>query len=151
MARESEEQPMSITVEQHARARVVTGTADVTDARDEECGAVPIDLRYDPEASRSVSLSLPDLPGPADSPGRAPHDWVFTRELLERGLRGPASTSSGDVQVWPSGRVGTVVELHWPQGVAVVQFDASALTRFLRRTYAPVSDPAAPVSDPAGR
>jgi hypothetical protein len=71
-----------------------------------------------------------------DSPGEPPHDWVFARDLLERGLRGPASTSSGDVRIWPSGRVRAVVELHSSQGVALVQFDSSALTRFLRRTYA---------------
>lgn len=133
---------MSIAVEQHARARVVTGTADVPGAADEERSAVPVDLRYDPEAApRSVCLSSPDLPVPPGSPDTAAHDWVFARELLERGLRGPASTSSGDVRVWPSGRVSTVVELHSARGVAVVQFDASALTRFLRRTYAAAGEP----------
>ncbi len=127
---------MSIAVEQHTRARIVTDTADAA----EEHGAVPVDLRYDPEtAPRSVSLSFPDLPGhpdSPDSPGFLPHDWVFARDLLERGLHGPASTSSGDVRVWPSGRVRAVVELHSAQGVAVVQFDSAALARFLRRTYA---------------
>jgi hypothetical protein len=129
---ERKERQMSFAVEQHARARVVTGTAD------EERSAVPVDLRYDPQAApRSVCLSFPE------SPGSAPHDWVFARDLLERGLRGPASTSNGDVRIWPSGRVRAVVELHSAEGVALVQFDSAALTRFLRRTYA--------ATTPAGR
>ncbi|MFF1694600.1 SsgA family sporulation/cell division regulator [Streptomyces sp. NPDC058257] len=72
------------------------------------------------------------LPGSHDS--RGPHEWTFARELLEQGLRAP--TTSGDVRIWPCGRVQTVMEFHSAQGVAVVQFDAPALVRFLRRTYA---------------
>ncbi|MFF2651828.1 SsgA family sporulation/cell division regulator [Streptomyces sp. NPDC058045] len=114
---------MSAAVEQHARAHVVT-EADTEDLR-----AIPVDLRYDPAAApRSVRLSFPEAPGaPA-------HDWVFARELLEKGLRGPAA--SGDVRVWPCGRAGAVVELHSPDGVALIQFDTSTLLRFLRRTHA---------------
>ncbi|GHH80115.1 cell division protein [Streptomyces sulfonofaciens] len=117
---------MSVAVEQHAEVRVVTDSAE------EERWAVPVDLRYDPDAApRSVRISLPE------SPGAPPQHWTITRELLERGLRGPVS--SGDVRVWPSGRVRAVVELHSAQHVAVVQFDSAALTRFLRRTYAATS------------
>lgn len=127
---------MSFAVEEHARARVVT---DAMDAMDEEHSAVVVDLRYDPEAApRNVSLCFPD------SPGASSHDWAFARDLLERGLNRPTSTGSGDVRIWPSGRVRAVVELHSPQGVTVVQFDSSALARFLRRTYAvtaPVGQP----------
>lgn len=62
-----------------------------------------------------------------------PHEWVFDRELLEQGLRVPVS--SGDVRIWPCGRVQAVLEFHSAQGVAVVQLDTKALMRFLRRTY----------------
>ncbi|EPH41432.1 SsgA family sporulation/cell division regulator [Streptomyces aurantiacus] len=104
-------------VEQFTRAHLVT------DAPDEHV-VVPVALRYDPEADpHSVRVGLP---GSHD-------DWVFTREFLEQGLRAP--TESGDVSIWPCGRVQTVLEFHSPQGVTVVQFDASALIRFLRRTY----------------
>jgi len=51
----------------------------------------------------------------------------------EQGLRTPAGT--GDVRIWPCGRVQAVVEFHSPQGVAVVQFETKTLLRFLRRTY----------------
>lgn len=129
---------MSFAVEQHARARVVMG------ATDEERSAVPVELRYDPDAApRSVCISLPD------SPGAVPHDWVFARDLLERGLRGPASTLDGEVRIWPSGRVRAVVELHSPEGVALVQFDSSALARFLRRTYAAAATTARATAAPA--
>ncbi|MFF7446257.1 MULTISPECIES: SsgA family sporulation/cell division regulator [unclassified Streptomyces] len=104
-------------VEQYARAHVVSD-ADI--AHDE---AIPVLLRYDPEADpRSVRV---DLPGT--------HAWTFSRALLEQGLRAPAG--SGEVRVWPCGRVQAVVEFHSAQGVSVVQFETKALLRFLRRTY----------------
>ncbi|MFS4094077.1 SsgA family sporulation/cell division regulator [Streptomyces sp. AF1A] len=102
-------------VEQYARAHLVTDEDDP--------GAVPVRLRYDPDSDpRSVRI---DLPGA--------HEWTFSRALLERGLRAPAS--SGDVRVWPCGRVQAVVEFHSDNGVDVLQFDAKTLIRFLRRTY----------------
>lgn len=104
-------------VEQFARAHVVT------DSPDDQL-AVPAVLRYDPETDPlSVRIGLPGS-----------HEWTFARQLLEQGLRAP--TTSGDVHIWPCGRVQTVMEFHSAQGVAVVQFEASALIRFLRRTYA---------------
>ena len=107
-------------VEQYARAHIVTDTAD---SAEDERRVVPVALRYDPEADpRQVRITLP-----------GPHEWVFARELLEQGLRAPVS--SGDVSVWPCGRVQAVMEFHSPQGVAVVQVDSKALMRFLRRTY----------------
>ncbi|MFI6350610.1 SsgA family sporulation/cell division regulator [Streptomyces sp. NPDC050560] len=110
---------MSFAVEQHARAQVVSGTA-------EELPDVPVHLRYDPDAG--VCLSF------AESPGAPAHDWVFARELLEKGLLAPAD--DGDVRIWPAGRVRAVVEFHSPGGVSVVEFDSWTLNRFLRSTYA---------------
>jgi len=107
-------------VEQYARAHIVTDTAD---SLDDEHRVVPVALRYDPEDDpRQVHITLP-----------GPHEWVFPRELLEQGLRVPVS--SGDVSVWPCGRVQAVLEFHSPKGVAVVQLDSKPLIRFLRRTY----------------
>ncbi|MEU5685552.1 SsgA family sporulation/cell division regulator [Streptomyces venezuelae] len=103
-------------VEQYARAHLVTDSS-------EGHRAVPVILHYDAEADpHAVRIGLPG----------SPHR-VFSRQLLERGLRAPAT--SGNVHVWPCGRVQTVVEFHDPDGVTVVQFDASALIRFLRRTH----------------
>ncbi|MGW0755596.1 SsgA family sporulation/cell division regulator [Streptomyces sp. NPDC002814] len=105
-------------VEQYARAHIVT------DAPIEDSDTIPVVLRYDPEADpRSVRIGLPG----------ASHEWTFSRALLEQGLRAPAGT--GDVRVWPCGRVQAVVEFHSAQGVSVVQFETKALMRFLRRTY----------------
>ena len=63
--------------------------------------------------------------------------WTFARALLEEGLTGPAG--SGDVHLWPCGGDRTVVELHSPHGMALLQFDTPALRRFLLRTYAVVA------------
>ena len=61
------------------------------------------------------------------------NEWTFDRALLEQGLRSPAG--SGEVRVWPCGRVQAVVEFHSEQGVSVVQFETKTIMRFLRRTY----------------
>ncbi|MBV7700877.1 SsgA family sporulation/cell division regulator [Streptomyces sp. TRM70350] len=113
-------------VEQYARAHIVTDTdVQVLDER----GAIPVVLRYDPDQDpRAVRIRLP-----------GPHEWTFSRDLLEQGLRSPAG--SGEVRVWPCGRVQAVVEFHSPQGTAVVQFDTKALIRFLRRTYMVAATP----------
>ncbi|MFB7597691.1 SsgA family sporulation/cell division regulator [Streptomyces sp. NPDC056160] len=108
-------------VEQYARARIVTED----DQRDEHC-SVPVLLRHDTEDDpRSVRIALPGF-----------REWTFPRSLLEQGLRAPAGT--GEVRVWPCGRVQTVVEFHLARGVAVVQFETKSLLRFLRRTYTAV-------------
>ncbi|NEB81628.1 SsgA family sporulation/cell division regulator [Streptomyces sp. SID14478] len=116
-------------VEQYARARVVTDSP--------EAGrAVPVVLRYD----GLVRVTLPDaFPGSGE--------WVFSRALLESGLRAPAG--EGDVRIWPCGRVQAVIEFHaheggQPSGVTVVQFDVKALIRFLRRTYTAVTPATVP-------
>ncbi|WP_406727155.1 SsgA family sporulation/cell division regulator [Streptomyces sp. GD-15H] len=110
-------------VEQYARAQIVTD-ADAPQAVGR--GAVSVMLYYDAERDpRTVRVRLPGL---------AHREWALPRELLERGLRTPVG--SGDVQVWPCGRVQTVVEFHSAQVVSVVEFETKALTRFLRRTYA---------------
>ncbi|WP_326753168.1 SsgA family sporulation/cell division regulator [Streptomyces hirsutus] len=110
-------------VEQYARAQIVTD-ADALQTMDR--GAVPVRLSYDPGRDpRTVGVRLTGTPT---------RKWTLPRDLLEQGLRTPVG--SGDVQVWPCGRVQTVVEFHSAQGVSVVQFETKALTRFLRRTYA---------------
>ena len=106
-------------VEQYARAHIVTEADRVEVDRP----AVPVVLRYDPEDDpRSVRVGLPDR-----------REWRFSRSLLEQGLRVPVGT--GEVRVWPLGRVQTVVEFHSAHGVSVVQFESKSLMRFLRRTY----------------
>ncbi|WP_149826242.1 SsgA family sporulation/cell division regulator [Streptomyces tailanensis] len=115
---------MSVTVEQYARAHVVTDSPENRDT-------VPVLLRYDPDDAPSAVHV--DLPGP--------HEWTFPRDLLERGLRAP--TTAGPVSIWPCGRVQAVMEFHSAQGVEVMQFDTKALLRFLRRTYTATGAPVA--------
>ncbi|MEU0115538.1 SsgA family sporulation/cell division regulator [Streptomyces bobili] len=112
-------------VEQYARAHIVTDA----DLVGEEQSAVPVVLRYDPDDDpRAVRVGLPGT-----------HEWTIARALLEQGLRAPAG--SGEVRVWPCGRVQAIVEFHSAQGVSVVQFDSKTLLRFLRRTYTATAQP----------
>ncbi|MFI6288512.1 SsgA family sporulation/cell division regulator [Streptomyces sp. NPDC051018] len=105
-------------VRDHAWARIVTDAPQYRPVR--------VSMSYEPaDDPKAVRFALPG--------GRG---WTFPRELLETGLRAPAR--SGDVEVWPCGRVQAVMEFHGPEGVAVVQFDTNVLDRFLRHTYAAV-------------
>lgn len=109
-------------IEERVRARVITD--------DPLYRAIPVSLRFVHDEPLAVRIVFPaDL-----SPEGTDNEWVFPLALLEAGLQAP--TGTGDVRVWPCGRVQAVVEFHSPEGVAVVQFDIAALRRFLRRTYA---------------
>ncbi|MEU3659421.1 SsgA family sporulation/cell division regulator [Streptomyces sp. NPDC032940] len=119
-------------VEQYVRAHILT---DEDLPEEDDGGAIPVVLRYDPDHDpRSVCVALPGR-------GRssAPREWRFARDLLEQGMRAPAG--SGEVRVWPCGRVQAVVEFHSAQGCSVVQFETKALFRFLRRTHATAAEP----------
>ncbi|RSS80236.1 SsgA family sporulation/cell division regulator [Streptomyces sp. WAC06614] len=111
-------------VEERVRARVITD--------DPLYRVIPVALRFTVAEPLAVRIVFPA----GLSPEGTENEWVFPRALLEAGLQGP--TGSGDVRVWPCGRVQAVVEFHSPEGVAMVQFDSAALRRFLRRTHAPV-------------
>ncbi|MET9604417.1 SsgA family sporulation/cell division regulator [Streptomyces sp. NPDC006512] len=112
-------------VEERVRARVITD--------DPLYRTIPVRLRFATDEPLAVRIVFPaEL-----SPEGTDNEWVFPRALLEAGLLAP--TGTGDVRVWPCGRVQAVVEFHSPDGVAVVQFDIAALRRFLRRTYAPAT------------
>ncbi|MFJ7155961.1 SsgA family sporulation/cell division regulator [Streptomyces sp. NPDC101118] len=113
---------MSSPIEERVRGRVVTD--------DPLYRVIPVALRFLPDEPLAVRIVFPA----GISPEGTENEWVLARTLLETGLQAP--TGTGDVRVWPCGRVQAVVEFHSPDGVAVVQFDTSALRRFLRRTYA---------------
>ncbi|MFJ7071867.1 SsgA family sporulation/cell division regulator [Streptomyces sp. NPDC098781] len=116
---------MDIALEQPARARLITG--------EEHEVPVPAKLRY---ASTDPLAVYIDFPGDVSLDGQGA-TWTFARCLLEAGLRGPAG--EGDVHIWPCSEQRTVVELHSPYGMALLQFDTAALNRFLVRTYAVVA------------
>ncbi|MFE7673917.1 SsgA family sporulation/cell division regulator [Streptomyces albidoflavus] len=123
---------MTAAVEQRARGYIVTDGNDHF--------AVPVLLRYDPEAARGEQCPVVlHFPGA----GFASPDREIPRALLEAGLR--TTRTEGAVRVWPCGRVQTVVEFHAPgEEPLVIQFDAVVLIRFLRRTHAegPAGEPA---------
>jgi hypothetical protein len=116
---------MDITLEQPARGRLITA--------DERELPVPATLRYTATDPLAVHLDFP----PEVSLDGTGVTWTFGRALLEEGLRGPVG--GGDVHIWPCGPARTVVELHSPCGMALLQFDTAALRRFLLRTYAVVA------------
>ncbi|MFG2620538.1 SsgA family sporulation/cell division regulator [Streptomyces sp. NPDC048507] len=125
MSATAENPPATVTataVEERVRARVISD--------DPLYRAIPVALRFTPEEPLAVRVVFPAELSPEDTD----NEWVFPRALLEAGLSAP--TGTGDVRVWPCGRVQAVVEFHSPDGVAVIQFDIAALRRFLRRTYA---------------
>jgi len=66
--------------------------------------------------------------------------WVFARELLTNGLRGPAG--EGDVRVWPGAGSAEgaclCVSLTSPEGSALLEAPADQLRRFLGHTYCAV-------------
>ncbi|CAM5525616.1 SsgA family sporulation/cell division regulator [Streptomyces atroolivaceus] len=120
---------MSLVIQEHARARLIT---DGPDPR-----LVPVELRFEPGEPQTLHVRLP-----------GGVDWAFGLDLLERGLRSPATRD--DIRVWPCGRAQLVLELHAPDGVAVFQFDKAPLIRFLARTRAAtVKRPAATTSTAA--
>ncbi|GAA2457750.1 SsgA family sporulation/cell division regulator [Streptomyces lavendulocolor] len=94
---------------------------------------VPVAVRFEPATGRAAEPATVRLCFPGGT------EWSFPRTLLESGLRAPAR--GGEIGIWPCGRVQTIVEFHAAEGVAVVQFDSSALLRFLRRTYAATTSP----------
>ncbi|MEV7558008.1 SsgA family sporulation/cell division regulator [Streptomyces sp. NPDC048331] len=125
MSATAENPPATATttaVEERVRARVITD--------DPLYRTIPVALRFTVAEPLAVRIVFPA----GLSPEGTDNEWVFPRALLEAGLQAP--TGTGDVRVWPCGRVQAVVEFHSPEGVAVVQFDIAALRRFLRRTYA---------------
>ncbi|WP_405798342.1 SsgA family sporulation/cell division regulator [Streptomyces sp. NBC_01506] len=112
---------VSAVVEQSAKVRLI---ADTLHHR-----RLSVVLRYDSADPPTVRVAFP---AEVSRDGREVV-WAFARELLEAGLRTPSG--HGDVRVWPCGRAQTMIEFHSPEGVALVQFDTSALRRFLRLTH----------------
>ncbi|MFF4852586.1 SsgA family sporulation/cell division regulator [Streptomyces sp. NPDC001194] len=131
------ENPPAAAVATAVATAVVASVEDRVTARvisdDPLFRKIPVALRFAPAEPLAVRIVFPA----GLSPEGTENEWVFPRALLEAGLQAP--TGTGDVRVWPCGRVQAVVEFHSPEGVAVIQFDIAALRRFLRRTNAVVT------------
>ncbi|MFI2608355.1 SsgA family sporulation/cell division regulator [Kitasatospora sp. NPDC018619] len=89
--------------------------------------AVEAQLRFDSASPYAVCLAFPLL-GEDD---RA--HWVFARELLDRGLHGPAGCGDVTVAPGPEGRV--LVTLRSPSARAVISIPGEVVAAFLLDSY----------------
>jgi hypothetical protein len=112
---------MYFALEQPTGARLLT--------EDDDELSVPVTLRYTSDDPLAVHFVFP----PWISLDGEEVTWTFARALLEEGLGSPAGL--GNVHVRPSGSSRTAVEFRALEGVAVVLFEATALHRFLIRSY----------------
>ncbi|MER6671888.1 SsgA family sporulation/cell division regulator [Streptomyces sp. NPDC000983] len=112
---------MDITLEQPVEARLITA-----DERELPATAT---LRYGAADPLAVYI---DFPAEVSLDGEGV-TWTFARSLLADGLRSAAG--AGDVHIWPCGPARTVLEFHSPYGLALMQFESSALRGFLGRSY----------------
>ncbi|KQV11683.1 MULTISPECIES: SsgA family sporulation/cell division regulator [unclassified Kitasatospora] len=123
-------------VEQVAQARLIVST--------HRSALLRVTLRYrsdDPLAVRMgfpAEYSLDTEPELPDTPQPPEIEWVFARQLLAAGLDLP--TGDGDVHIRPALGRRAMVELRAPEGVALLQFDAPELRRFLWRSYLAVAE-----------
>lgn len=115
---------MSAVIEHTVQARLI--------ARTSAARPLSVLLRYDPEDPLAVHLVFP---AEASLDG-SEVVWVFSRELLDAGLRTPVG--AGDVHLWPCGHAHTMLELHAPEGMALTELRSSDLRRFLGLAYAAV-------------
>ncbi|WP_299534662.1 SsgA family sporulation/cell division regulator [uncultured Streptomyces sp.] len=110
---------MSSVIEQSVQARMVASAPRME--------TLPATLSYDRGDPFAVRIAFParaTLEGTEVA-------WEFSRELLARGLDGPAGL--GDVRVRPFGFDRTVLEFHAHEGVAMVHVRTSELRHFLGR------------------
>ncbi|MFC1440013.1 SsgA family sporulation/cell division regulator [Streptacidiphilus sp. N1-10] len=117
---------MVTAVEQTVHARLIV-TADLS------CDFVAR-LGYRPEDPFAVRLTFPaeiSLDGTEQT-------WTFARDLLGEGMLAPAG--AGDVHVWPCGPHRTMVELHGPEGAAMLRLRSAEVRAFLARSYAAVPE-----------
>ena len=98
-------------------------------AGEDETEMLDGELRYDTDDPFAVTLQVSTEHGPVI--------WTFARELLAEGRYDPCG--DGDVQVWPclsvTATAVTVVELHAPEGDALLQLPTREIDRFLADTF----------------
>lgn len=96
--------------------------------------SVPILARvfYRPDDPMAVTMTFPA----AAAPDGGNAEWVFSRELLDRGLTAPCG--EGDVRIRPGGPERTVIEFSSRDGSALVELSSESLRQFLSWAYAAV-------------
>ncbi|MFI9273607.1 SsgA family sporulation/cell division regulator [Kitasatospora sp. NPDC052896] len=126
----------SAVVEQVVPASLILSTRTSAELR--------VTLRYraaDPLAVRLLfpaEYSLDEPTGPVGADGPEGVEWVFARQLLAAGLELPSGL--GDVRLRPSHGRHVLIELHAPEGVALLRFGALELRRFLWRSHLAVPE-----------
>jgi hypothetical protein len=100
-------------------------------ASEEATCTMSVRLRYSQRDPYAVHVTFP---AEFSADQEAGSTWVFSRSLLDEGLRVPAG--EGDVSFLPCGPLWTGVELHSEEGCVLVQFESIPLRRFLCSTYA---------------
>ena len=89
-------------------------------------------LGYDPADPFAVTITFVTVEGDVV--------WTFARDLLARGLTGPAG--EGDVHIWPcvdaDGGATVIIELCSPDGELVAQAGTRDVYQFLGRSLAAV-------------
>jgi hypothetical protein len=89
-------------------------------------------LYYRPTDPLAVTLAIPSAV--SHEGGRV--EWVFSRDLLDRGLGGPCG--DGDVRIRPYGADRTVIEFAYRDGSAMIDLSTGSLRQFLAWAYAAV-------------
>jgi hypothetical protein len=121
-------------VEQVVQARLVVSM--------QRSATLRVMLRYSAADPLAVRMAFPAefaLDAGAEPVATEPEiEWVFARELLAAGLDRPSGL--GDVRIRPTVGQRTMVELHTPEGAALLQFDTTALRGFLWRSFLTVPE-----------
>ncbi|WP_441245887.1 SsgA family sporulation/cell division regulator [Kitasatospora sp. McL0602] len=125
---------MSVAVEQVVQARLILSA--------QRSALLRVTLRYRVDDPLAVRMAFPaeySLDAESSSgPGDPEVEWVFARQLLAAGLDQP--TGEGDVHIRPTLGRRAMVELRAAEGVALLQFDAGQLRRFLWRSHLAVPE-----------
>ncbi|MCF2531473.1 SsgA family sporulation/cell division regulator [Yinghuangia soli] len=111
------------TIDHRIHAGIITDLPGVLPVR--------VSLRYATPDPYAVALVFTDHATP-----QAPEtSWVFSRELLARGVDAPEGAGQGCVSVVPLCSRHTAVELRTADGTAVVRFPTGDVRRFLADSY----------------
>lgn len=89
-------------------------------------------MYYRPADPLAVTLAIPS----AVSHDGGKVEWVFARELLDRGLHAPCG--EGDVRIRPFGADRTLIEFASRDGSAMIELSSESLRQFLCWAYAAV-------------
>ncbi|MER5636327.1 SsgA family sporulation/cell division regulator [Kitasatospora sp. NPDC002227] len=121
---------MSTVVEQIVQARLILSA--------QRSALLRVTLRYGSEDPLAVRMLFPTEYSLDSETEGDEITWVFARHLLAEGLDAPAGL--GDVHLRPTLGRRVMVELRAAEGLALLQFAAADLRRFLWHSYVAVPE-----------